>query len=110
MSNSGCRPIFLWFGLTPLEQAIGNVVANAVAHTPAGTYVVLEAEVAPDAVALRVCDDRLAIAGNLPVILTNSSKGAGPADPRADGGHGTGLGLVIAKGICGRPLRHDLPA
>jgi two-component system sensor histidine kinase KdpD len=90
----------VWADATLAEQAIGNVVANAVAHTPAGTHVVLEAEVAPDAVALHVTDDGPGIAADkLPVIFDKFVKGAEPAAPRADGGQGTGLGLAIAKGI-----------
>ena len=85
---------------TLAEQAIGNVVANAVVHTPPGTHVVLEAEVAAEAVALRVTDDGPGIAADkLPVIFDKFVKGAEPAGPRADGGQGTGLGLAIAKGI-----------
>src|SRR5215510_8070713 len=42
---------------TLIEQVIGNVVGNAVAHTPAASHVVLDATVAMDVVALRVTDD-----------------------------------------------------
>ena len=85
---------------TLAEQAIGNVVANAVVHTPPGTHVVLEAEVAAEAVALRVTDDGPGIAAEtLPVIFDKFVKGAEPTGSRADGGQGTGLGLAITKGI-----------
>ncbi|MGZ5841960.1 MAG: DUF4118 domain-containing protein, partial [Xanthobacteraceae bacterium] len=85
---------------TLAEQAIGNVVANAVVHTPPGTHVVLEAEVATEAVALRVTDDGPGIAAEtLPVIFDKFVKGAEPTGSRADGGQGTGLGLAITKGI-----------
>jgi two-component system sensor histidine kinase KdpD len=85
---------------TLAEQAIGNVVANAVAHTPPGTHVVLGAEVTSEAVALRVSDDGPGIAADkLPVIFDKFVKGAEPGGSRADGGQGTGLGLAIAKGI-----------
>ena len=40
-----------------VEQALGNVVNNAVSHTPNGTRVVIDAHVSREAVALRVTDD-----------------------------------------------------
>ena len=42
---------------TLAEQAIGNVVANAIVHTPPETRIIVEADVAPDTIALRVTDD-----------------------------------------------------
>jgi two-component system sensor histidine kinase KdpD len=85
---------------TLAEQAIGNVVANAIIHTPPGTHIVLDAEVTADGVAVRVTDDGPGIpADRLPNIFDKFVKG--PESPRsgADGGQGTGLGLAIAKGI-----------
>ncbi|MFZ0096165.1 MAG: sensor histidine kinase KdpD [Pseudolabrys sp.] len=85
---------------TLAEQAIGNVVANAIIHTPPGTHVVLDAEVTTDGIAVRVTDDGPGIpADRLPNIFDKFVKG--PESPRsgADGGQGTGLGLAIAKGI-----------
>jgi two-component system sensor histidine kinase KdpD len=85
---------------TLAEQAIGNVVANAVVHTPPGTHVLLEAAVAAEAVALRVTDDGPGIAAEtLPAIFDKFVKGAEPTGSRAPGGQGTGLGLAITKGI-----------
>ena len=40
-----------------VEQALGNVVSNAVAHTPAGTRIVIDAQLSPDVIALRVTND-----------------------------------------------------
>jgi two-component system sensor histidine kinase KdpD len=81
-----------------IEQAIGNIVANAAAHTPATTNVVLDAGVTSSRVALNITDDGPGIAEDaLPrvfdkfVTLNSASN--------ADGGKGTGLGLAIAKGI-----------
>ncbi len=85
---------------TLAEQAIGNIIGNAVAHTPDSTRVVVDAVVAPDSVALRVTDDGPGIsADTLPQIFDKFVKGAAPGATAADGGHGTGLGLAIAKGI-----------
>jgi two-component system sensor histidine kinase KdpD len=83
-----------------IEQALGNVVANAVAHTPQETHIVLDAEVTRQAVALRVTDDGPGIPQEmLPHIFEKFVHG-GPSGPRlADGGESTGLGLTIAKGI-----------
>src|SRR5262245_49736901 len=83
---------------TLIEQAIGNVVGNAVAHTPAASHVVLDATVAMDVVALRVTDDGPGIPQDkLSEIFEKFVKG--PEVRLADGAQGTGLGLAIAKGI-----------
>jgi two-component system sensor histidine kinase KdpD len=83
---------------TLIEQAIGNVVGNAVAHTPAASHVVLDATVATDVVALRVTDDGPGIPQDkLSEIFEKFVKG--PEVRLADGTQGTGLGLAIAKGI-----------
>jgi two-component system, OmpR family, sensor histidine kinase KdpD len=85
---------------TLAEQAIGNVVANAIIHTPPETRVVLDAGVTADGIVVRVTDDGPGIpADGLPNIFDKFVKG--PESPRsgADGGQGTGLGLAIAKGI-----------
>ena len=85
---------------TLAEQAIGNLVANAVVHTPPETRVVLDADVAPDGIALRVTDDGPGIpADGLPIIFHKFVKGTEPEGSSADGSQGTGLGLAIAKGI-----------
>jgi two-component system sensor histidine kinase KdpD len=98
---------------TLAEQAIVNVVANAVVHTPSDTHVVLDADVSADAVALRVTDDGPGIAPEtLPIMFDKFVKGAEPASSRADGGQGTGLGLAITKGIMeahGGAIRAESP-
>src|SRR5207248_1870520 len=42
---------------TLIEQALANVLNNAVSHTPAGTRVLIDAAVTPRSVSLRVTDD-----------------------------------------------------
>jgi len=82
------------------EQAIGNVVGNAVAHTPSQTHVQLDADVEPSVIALRVNDNGPGIpADDLPHIFEKFVTGAEARASPADGGKGTGLGLAIAKGI-----------
>jgi two-component system, OmpR family, sensor histidine kinase KdpD len=99
---------------TLAEQAIGNVVANAVAHTPPETHVMVDANVTPDGIALRVSDDGPGIPANgLPHIFDKFVKGAKVGASGAHGGQGTGLGLAIAKGIMeahGGAIKAESPA
>ena len=81
---------------TLVEQAIGNVIGNPIAHTPPQTKVQVDAVIGGDTVALRFTDDGPGIpAQALPRVFEKFVK----ADTLADGGQGTGLGLAIAKGI-----------
>jgi two-component system sensor histidine kinase KdpD len=83
-----------------VEQTLGNIVNNAVAHTPAGTRVAIDAEVDGRRVNLRVTDDGPGIPADvLPHVFEKFIRGARPGPAGADGGQGTGLGLAIAKGI-----------
>jgi len=82
-----------------IEQALGNIVANAVAHTPATSHIVIDAESDPAAVRLRVTDDGPGIAAaDLPQIFERFAQSAAAASPSTDRG-GIGLGLAIARGI-----------
>jgi two-component system sensor histidine kinase KdpD len=81
------------------EQAVGNVVANAIIHTPPETCIVIDAELRPAEVALRVTDNGPGIpADALPHVFDRFARGHGP-DAKRDGGEGAGLGLAIARGI-----------
>jgi two-component system, OmpR family, sensor histidine kinase KdpD len=85
---------------TLTEQVIGNVVGNAVVHTPAETEVVLDGVAGPDSVTLRVTDNGPGIPfDELPHIFEKFVKGTDSDTLRPDGAQGTGLGLAIAKGI-----------
>ena len=99
---------------TLAEQAIGNVVANAIVHTPAETHVLLDANVAPHSVALRVTDDGPGIPSDgLAYVFEKFAKGGEPEGRGPDGGPGTGLGLAIAKGIMeahGGAIKGESPA
>jgi two-component system sensor histidine kinase KdpD len=82
------------------EQAITNVVGNAVVHTPAETHVVIGANVAPDSVAISITDNGPGIAADtLPTIFDKFVTGSNAGAVRGDGSQGTGLGLAITKGI-----------
>jgi two-component system, OmpR family, sensor histidine kinase KdpD len=82
---------------TLVEQAIGNVVGNAIAHTPSETRILVDALIDANTITLRVTDDGPGIPVEaLPRVFDKFIKGE---PTRADGGQGTGLGLAIAKGI-----------
>jgi two-component system sensor histidine kinase KdpD len=91
-----------------VEQALGNVVNNAVAHTPPGTRAVIDATVNPETVVLRVTDDGPGIPAHvLPRIFDKFVRA-----PTGDRSEGTGLGLAIAKGIVtahGGSIRAESP-
>lgn len=83
---------------TLIEQAIGNVVGNAVVHTPTTAHVVLSATIALDAISVRITDDGPGIPQDqLSQIFEKFVKGGKVGD--SGSGQGTGLGLAIAKGI-----------
>lgn len=83
-----------------LEQALSNVVGNAVIHTLADTRVVIDAVVDDRSLSMRVTDDGPGIAeAALPHIFEKFVHAEGPGRALADGGESTGLGLAIAKGI-----------
>ena len=83
-----------------VEQAIGNVVGNALAHTPPETRIQIDAATAPGRLTLRITDDGPGIApAILPHIFDKFVRAEPVAASRADGGDSTGLGLAIAKGI-----------
>jgi two-component system sensor histidine kinase KdpD len=82
-----------------VEQAIGNIIGNAIAHTPTDTKVVIDAVVTAQNVAVRITDDGPGIPPDaLPRVFEKFARARGSAS-RSEGGEGTGLGLAIAKGI-----------
>ena len=85
---------------TLVEQALGNIVNNAVTHTPPDTKVTVDAILEPTHLALRVTDNGPGIASEmLPNVFQKFVRGTPLATTSGDGGEGTGLGLAIAKGI-----------
>jgi two-component system sensor histidine kinase KdpD len=96
---------------TLAEQAIGNVVANAVVHTPKETRIVIDAAIDASGIALRVTDDGPGVAAEAQAHIFD--KFARAPSGAADGGESTGLGLAIAKGIMaahGGAVRLESPA
>ena len=83
-----------------VEQALGNVVNNAILHTPAETRVAIDAMADATGVSLRVTDDGPGIPAEILPHAFEKFVRLHPQGPvKADGGEGTGLGLAIAKGI-----------
>jgi two-component system, OmpR family, sensor histidine kinase KdpD len=83
-----------------IEQVFGNVVGNAIAHTPHDTRVIVDAVIEERRVLMRVTDNGPGIAPDvLPHVFEKFVRGHAMGGTRADGGEGTGLGLAIAKGI-----------
>jgi two-component system, OmpR family, sensor histidine kinase KdpD len=82
---------------TLVEQALTNVVGNGISHTPEGTKLTIDADVASDTITVRVTDDGAGIPPQmLPRIF---DKFVSASEGRADRRESTGLGLAIAKGI-----------
>jgi two-component system sensor histidine kinase KdpD len=80
-----------------LEQALANVVGNAVQHAGADVWINLEAKRAENMIVLSVTDDGRGIAPDvLPRVFDKFVRAPRPS---GDAGEGTGLGLAIVKGI-----------
>ena len=81
-----------------VEQVFGNVIGNALTHTPKETRVTVDAVVAPGNVSLRVTDNGPGIASDvLPHVFDKFVRAR--SSSQAEGGEGSGLGLAIAKGV-----------
>jgi signal transduction histidine kinase len=84
-----------------LEQALQNLAANAVRHTPAGGQITLSAQPIDGRVLIRVADTGAGIAPeHVPFVFERFYK-ADAARPQGDG-LGSGLGLSIVKAIIER--------
>ena len=80
---------------TRIAQAVGNLLENAVTHTPGGGTVSVSAHAVVDAVEVMVADTGPGIAPHdLPHIFDRFYR-ADPSRARSTGG--TGLGLTIAR-------------
>jgi signal transduction histidine kinase len=79
-----------------LDQVMGNLVSNALRHTPAGGTVTLRSQAAGDYVCIEVIDTGEGIAAaDLPFVFDRFWK-ADPARTHSQSG-GSGLGLAIAR-------------
>ncbi len=80
-----------------LEQVLGNLLANALRHTPTGGTVTLEAHDEGDTVRIRVADTGEGIAAEqLPHVFERFYRGDAA---RTRDSRGSGIGLTIARGI-----------
>ncbi|GAA2828415.1 sensor histidine kinase [Crossiella cryophila] len=84
----------LWADPVRLRQALGNLVANAVRHTPAGGRVTVTAHAEPEAVLFQVADTGSGISPeHLPQVFDRFWR-AEKSRSRQSGGSGLGLAIV----------------
>jgi len=84
-----------------LHRALGNLVVNAIRHTPADGVVAVVASTAGDQLLLSVTDGCGGIpAADLPHVFDVAWRGTASRTPASDGRDaGAGLGLAIVRGI-----------
>lgn len=82
-----------------LQQAIGNLISNAIAHTPAGGIVSVKAERCGNEIGITVEDTGEGIASEYQPHIFDRFYRAGRAASGAKNSEHLGLGLSIAKGI-----------
>ncbi len=97
IEDGGTRALAFADGVL-LDQAIGNIVGNAVRHAGRQAEVRLSASSEGEAVVIRIADDGEGVPAELaPRIFEKFTRAA--ERPGGDGGDSAGLGLAIAKGI-----------
>lgn len=79
-----------------LSRAVRNVLDNAIRHAPPRSRILIEVRRAPMAT-LRIVDEGPGFPAEVRRRLADASLSAGGVMPRTPGG--TGLGLLIAKGV-----------
>ena len=96
-SSGGGEPVIVQLDRTLVQRAIGNLVSNAVAHTPEGGSVVMETHAESTNVLIEISDTGVGIpADALPRVFDRFFR-VDPSRSKASGG--TGLGLSIVQGI-----------
>ena len=84
-----------------LEQALINILSNAVKFSPPGGRVTITVEDGDNWVEIRVTDQGRGVPAAFQKIIFERFRHVDPADTRMEGG-GTGLGLAIAKAVVER--------
>jgi len=91
------QPVIAHLDRTLLQRAVGNLVSNALAHTPPGKSVVLGATLEPATVRIEVSDAGEGIpAEALPRVFDRFFR---VDESRSQASGGTGLGLAIVQSI-----------
>jgi two-component system heavy metal sensor histidine kinase CusS len=91
------EPVIAQLDRTLLQRAVGNLVSNALAHTPAGRSVVLGTSIEPAAVRIEVSDTGVGIPPEaLPRVFDRFFR---VDESRSQASGGTGLGLAIVQSI-----------
>jgi two-component system heavy metal sensor histidine kinase CusS len=81
---------------TLFQRALGNLLTNALTHTPEGGRVVITASSGPEGLVVSVADTGVGIASeHLPRLFDRFYR----PDPARSSGRGVGLGLAIVKSI-----------
>ena len=93
----GAEPVIAELDRTLVQRAVGNLVSNAVAHTPPGGSVVLATNAESSAIRIEVSDTGAGIpAEALPRVFDRFFR---VDTSRSQASGGTGLGLAIVQGI-----------
>ena len=83
-----------------VEQALGNIIGNAIEHTPDESVIVITAEISSKTLLLQVQDNGPGIPPEvLPRVFEKFVSARTFSETTTNKGQGTGLGLAIAKGI-----------
>jgi len=91
------EPVIAELDRTLLQRAVGNLVSNALTHTPPGGSVVLEACAEPSAIRIDVSDTGVGIPSEaLPKVFDRFFR---VDTSRSQASGGTGLGLAIVQSI-----------
>jgi len=94
---NGDKPVTAELDRMLVQRAVGNLVANAVAHTPRGGSVVLQANAEADSVRIEVSDTGVGIPTDaLPKVFDRFFR---VDQSRSQASGGTGLGLAIVQSI-----------